>query len=62
MQGSRVSRVRLVAADEEAIEDRAEEGYALLMGDLPFGEQYSIEVLDDAGQLLAKQCWGRTPR
>jgi len=57
-----VSRIRLVGADGQAIEDNVDGGYALLIGDLPFGEPYTIELFDVHGQLLATRRWGGIPR
>ena len=58
VQGATVSRVRLVAADGQALEDEVVEGYALLMGDLPFNEEYTLELLDGTGHVLGRQRWG----
>lgn len=60
--GDQVSRIRLVGADGQAIEDNVDGGYALLIGDLPFGEPYTIELFDVHGQLLATRRWGGIPR
>ena len=61
VHGDGVSLIRLVGADGQAIEDIVAQGYALLIGDLPFGESYTVELFDAAGQLLATHRWGGSP-
>jgi hypothetical protein len=43
------------------LEDVPEQGIALLIGDLPFGEPYTVELFNAAGQLIGSHPWGTVP-
>jgi hypothetical protein len=43
------------------VQDVIEQSIALLIGDLPFEEPYTVELFDTAGQLLGSHPWGTVP-
>lgn len=61
VHGDRVSMIRLVGTDGRAVDDHVENAYALLMGDLPFGDSYSVDLYDAGGELLGTHRWGGPP-